>query len=417
MLSGVALIAILPLTTTIDEQGIYYALLGLVSLYVVADLGLSTALINFISHQIDPNNQSTIDGVKAANLARLVSFATKWAVYGSILLGIFVYIFGTIVLDNYFLEFPLLHSAILIICVATIFTFQLFIGFAILEGLNNVSEAFFLRTIYVITLITTQVIMLATGKSYFSLAIGQIAALTVSSIIFLIRNYSYLKEISKASTNASNLSIRDKVIPFQLRVAVSWLFGFLPIQLMPTILIGTLGAAWAGRIGMTQQVVTAISATAFIFVQTVVPKLGQLVASGNNCEITKVYKTALKRSLSITVLAIVSVIITKIVMEYISPEIADRILQLDLLIVFMSLVLVNWITFARAALARTYHKEIMFWPTVLGGLSTLMILVVSNHLTPIAVVYGIVISSTVASIILGGINYRKFVTEQGLGEK
>lgn len=416
MLSGIALIAILPLTTTIDEQGIYYALLGLVSLYVVADLGLSTALINFISHQIDPNDQSTIDRVKTANLARLVSFAKKWAIYGSILLGIFVYIFGTIVLDNYFLEYPLLHSALLLICVATIFTFQLFIGFAILEGLNNVTEAFFLRTIYVITLISIQVIMLASGLSYFSLAIGQITALAVASIIFLLRNYPYLKQIGKASTNATDLSIRKKVIPFQLRVAVSWLFGFLPIQLMPTLLIGSLGAAWAGRIGMTQQLVTAISATAFIFVQTVVPKLGQLVASGHNCEIKKIYKIAVRRSFAITMLGIITIVIAKILMEYVSPEIADRILPLQLLIVFITLGLINWITFARAALARTYHQEIMFWPTILGGVSTLLVFAMSSYLSPTAVVYGLVISSTVASIIIGGAIFRKFIVNQGLSE-
>lgn len=414
MLSGVALIAILPLTTTIEEQGIYYALLGLVSLYVVADLGLSTALINFISHQIDPEGQLPLDRVKAANLARLISFAKKWAIYGSMLLGIFVYFFGVIVLNKYFLEFDLLHSAILLIAVATILTFQLFIGFAILEGLNKVTEAFFLRTIYVITMITIQIIMLVTGLSYFSLAIGQITALGVASIIFLIRNYPYLKQISKASKNASDLSIRNKVIPFQLRVAVSWFFGFLPIQLMPTLLIGTLGAAWAGRIGMTQQVVTAISATAFIFVQTVVPKLGQLVASGHNCEIKRLYKIALRRSFAITMLGIIMVIIAKISMEYVSPEIADRILPLQLLIVFITLGLINWITFARAALARTYHQEIMFWPTIYGGFFTLIVCAISSHLTPTTVVFGIVIISTIASIIIGGFNFTRFTKDKGL---
>lgn len=414
LLSGLMLILVLPFTTTLEEQGVYYALLGLVSLYVVADLGLSSALINFVSHQIDADRLYDGQGVKAANLSLLLRFAASWALLGSMVLGLVVYLFGKTLLQKEFGVFPSLHEALLLVCVVTILTFQLFTAFAILEGLNKVSEAFFIRSIYVSVMITTQLVFLLAGYTYFALVIGQVLALLTAAVLFLSRNLSRFIELASVPTQKADLSIREKVIPFQQRLAVSWIFGFLPIQIMPSLLFATLGSVWAGRIGMTQQIVTAISATAFIFVQVVVPRIGQLVASEQTSAVLAIYKTALKRSLMMSILAVVCVIAAQLTMTEIALEVSARILPLDLLLPFMFLVFCNWLSFSRAALARAYHEEVMLWPTIIGGIITIGVLTVSGSMEPKLVVYGIVSSAAFASLILGGAFFRAFAKQKGL---
>lgn len=414
MFSGVALILVLPFTTTPEEQGAYYALLGLVSLYVVADLGLSSALINFVSHQIDPDRPHDSEPVKAANLSRLMRFSASWALFGSIVLGLVVYLFGRTLLQREFEVFPSLHEALLLVCVVTVFTFQLFTAFAILEGLNRVAEAFFIRSIYISVLIVTQLVFLLAGYAYFALVIGQLLALLSAAILFLSRNMSSFIQLAGVPPQKADLSIREKVIPFQLRLAITWIFGFLPIQLMPTLLFASLGSVWAGKIGMTQQIVTAISATAFIFVQVIVPRIGQLVASEQSSEVQALYKNALKRSLMVSILAVFCVVAAQIVLSVKAADISARILPLELLIPFLCLVLINWITFARAALARAYHEEVMLWPTIVGGLAAFSVLITAGSLETNLLVYGLVGSAAFASLVLGGVFFRAFAKQKGL---
>lgn len=414
MISGVLIISILPFKTTPEEQGLYYALLGLISIYVVVDLGLSSMLINFISHQTMSGKDDHQIEIKKANLALLLRFAIKWVVVSSLLLGFFVYHVGHDILSEYKTVFMGLEQVVMLVCLVSIMTLILFAGSAVLEGLNKVSEAFFIKTIYVTVMIVMQIILLFMDMSYFALLAGQGIALVLAGVIYLKRNLASLLELILYSTEYANVSIVNQVIPFQLKVAISWVFGFLPIQIMPTILFTTLGPVWAGKIGLTQQIVTALSATSFIFIQVVVPKIGQLASLKKSKEVSVIYKKALKKSLLFSVVSILIVALSVEILTKYQRDIADRLLPTALLLVYLLIILINWLTFARAVLARAFHKEIILFPAILSGFISISIFYNAQVLGYSLTIILHVLNLLLCNIIIGGYLFKRFKLSKGL---
>lgn len=406
------LLIVLPITTSVKDQGIYYALLGIFSLFAFTDLGLSSALVNFISHQKESNSKGRDQEnlVKRANLGRLIMFAFFWGIFGSLILGVLTYFIGVLSLNSFFASIEDLHYSIILISIMSIFFFQMLIFFSILEGLNLVAKMFFYRSFYMFLLITSQVVFLFLDYSYKSLAYAQMISTIVIYILVLFKYFNQFLSFALQSKKEANISIFHDVLPFQYKVALSWIFGFIPIQIMPTLIASSLGLAWSAKIGMTQQIVTAISATAFVFVQIIVPKMGQLVSERQNLEAIKIYKKSLKLSLGISILGILGFTFFYFIIQNFYEVILDRILPPDLLILFFSLIFVNWITFARAALARVFHVEVMFWPTIFGGTVIMFLLIVSKFLTPNEFVYYYITIAWISCIFFGGLLFKRFIS-------
>lgn len=412
------LLFVLPITTSVEEQGIYYALLGLFSLFAFADLGLSSALINFVSHQkqisLEKNQHNNI--VKSANLARLIIFAFLWGVIGSILLGIITYLIGIHSLKSFFTYAEDLHFSLIIVSIMNIFFFQNLIFFSILEGLNLISKMFFYRCLHMFLFITGQLIFLFFEFSYKSLVYAQAISTFLVYCLLIFCHFKQFFTFALESKKEASISVLKDVIPFQTKVATSWIFGFLPIQIMPTLIATTLGLAWSAKIGMTQQIITAVSATAFIFIQVIVPKLGELVSQKNNIDVFKIYKRSRNLSLLTSILGILGLIISYFILQKLYVAILNRIVPLDMLILFLSLIIVNWITFARAALARVFHIEVMFWPTVFSGSSLIFLLIFSKFLTPNEFVFYYVTIAWASCIGLGSILFKSFISKKVLNE-
>lgn len=412
------LLFVLPITTNVEEQGIYYALFGLFSLFAFADLGLSSALINFISHQKEINlkkiNKSNT--IKRANLARLITFAFNWGIIGSLILGLITYFIGVLSLNSFFSSAQDLHYSIIVVSIMSIFFFQILVFFAILEGFNLVSQMFFYRSLYMFLFISNQLIFLFLDFSYKSLIFAQVISTLLVYFILLLKHFKKLLFLSLESKKEASISILGDVIPFQSKVAASWIFGMVPIQIIPTVIASTLGLTLSAQIGMTQQIITAISATAFIFIQVIIPKMGELVSQKQNIEVLKIYNKAQKLSLLISVLGIFGFIASYLLIEKFYMVILNRILPPELLILVLSLIIVNWITFSRASLARVFHIEIMFWPTILSGSSIIFLLFFSKFLTPNQFILYYVTASWMSFIFLGSILFKQFYSKKVLND-
>jgi hypothetical protein len=415
LLGGVTLIFVLPMTTSINEQGIYYALLGLVSLFAIADLGLSSALVNFIAHQ----KNSITDKIekkkaKRANLASLLIFSTKWSLVGSCMLGCLIFLIGQNTLSPFFDMAPDLFFAIILISVVSAFFFQLIILFAIMEGLNLVNKMFFYRSCYMFIFIISQVTLLFLDFSYKSIVYAQLISTITVYVLVIFKHIKMFLSFALHSTEEADISILHDVIPFQFKVAISWVFGFIPIQIMPTFIASSLGLVWAAKIGMTQQIITAISATAFVCIQIVIPQMGQLASKMKNRKVKIIYHRALKLSLLVSIIGVLGFGGFYFLAIYFYDIILDRILPLNLLILYSSMIIVNWITFARASLGRAFHIEIMLWPTIMSGVFIIFLLAISKQLSPSEFVFYYVGTYWITCVFIGGFLFKRFTLERGL---
>ena len=290
----------------------------------------------------------------------------------------------------------------------------MFVFLAILEGLNKVEKIFFYKSIYMFILVSIQVILLFLDFSYEAIVYALLTSVLVTYLIIIINHLKEVLNFALFATKNSNLSITRDVLKFQLRNATSWVFGFVPIQIMPTFIAAGLGLDWTARIGMTQQIITAISATSFVFIQIIVPKIGQLASESNIKQIKLLYRRALKYSLVVAIIGICLTIFLYIFAKVYYEDILERVVPINLLVPFLSLVIVNWITFARAALGRAFHEEIMLSPTILSGVCIILLLELSEFITANILILFYVVISWLTSVLIGGILFRKFINKKGL---
>lgn len=73
----------------------------------------------------------------------------------------------------------------------------------------------------------------------------------------------------------------DEIFPFQWRIAISWISGYLIYQLFTPVIFATGGAIIAGQIGMTLQVLNGIQALSMSWINTKIPLLSNCVALKN----------------------------------------------------------------------------------------------------------------------------------------
>jgi hypothetical protein len=104
LLTGLGILIFILRYLTVEEQGIYYAITALFSLYFIVDLGFNSAIVSFLGHlrkKIKFNNNYFLG--KKSELIKLIKFAVfcrKWIFRTIIILMILYILIGHIILSN-----------------------------------------------------------------------------------------------------------------------------------------------------------------------------------------------------------------------------------------------------------------------------------------------------------------------------
>lgn len=373
LFSGLAFLAVLPYYLDEMALGIYYSLLGLLNLYIIGDLGLSSALVNYISHNIlNDEFDNSANSVRCSNLLVIFKFAFIWLLLSFIFIFFLVSFLSHFVLIKVSFEHTILFSTSL--GLASAFSLSYFIALSILEGSGHIVKVFKAKLLFTILTTVLQVLLIILGYGVYSLTAAYVISL-IAIIPFLVNSISeVIAPVKKYKKSTPTISIRKDVFPFQLRVSISWIFGYVPWQTIPTVILVFLSAEWAGKFGLANQIVIAVSGTAFVAVQSIVPKLGHLISKGDKQKAWRIFIVASIISLALSILGYVFVILCLKFGEAWGYIKLDRFLPINMLMIYMILIFVNWYVFSIAAFGRVNHKEYFLWPTVIGGPLSLILI-------------------------------------------
>jgi len=408
---GLILVVLVPLYTTVEEQGLYYSLLALSSLYVIFELGLNAAIINFMSHQLidgPSGRQRNTRRVCLANQSRLLWFVTKWILAGVVLTAISVFGFGLYAFGNFFSSYPNLVPSLGMVAISTGLSLFFFAALAVMDGYNKMVEAFKYRILYMSAFLLIQFSLLIGGLSFMALALSQLLALLLLLPLVFLRNFTPYKRVLSFTMGPATIDIRNQVLPFQRRVAISWIFGFMPLQMMPIFLLNGLGPEWAGRFGMTQQVLNSLSATAFVFVQTKIPNMGILISKAKMKEAIQLYRQGMKESMLVSFVLITGILAVLWLTTFFGLTVIERLLPLSMFISISIIVMAQSLTFSRATFLRVNHIEV-FAPTVLGGIILFLVLgLFSGSIGVWGVIALLVGEKLIVGVFWGGFIFRRY---------
>jgi O-antigen/teichoic acid export membrane protein len=260
---------------------------------------------------------------------------------------------------------------------------------AFIEGLGKVKEVAILRFYQQIINLSTLILVLIMGGKLWALGIASLLTfIFLFSALYFSKYRIILINIYK-SINQWQINYMQEIFPFQWKIALSWISGYLIFQLFNPVLFATEGSKIAGQMGMTLVAINGISSISISWINTKVPLFSRLIAKNNFLELDQVFYRTIKQLSIINFLLTFGFIIFITLSIYCKFEIADRFLDISLIIILGIASFFNQFVFAWAAYLRSHKKEpFLINSTVLGILIAISVFVSANLYGVIGVVIG-----------------------------
>ena len=297
-LMGVMTVFFVAMFLSGDEQGYYFTFGSLLALQVFFELGLTSIITQYVAHEashLEPSKNNTYNGddYYLSRLSSLVHFCIKWYSY----LGVLVFLFLIIVGFVFFSYFSNSASTTdiswrkpwVLICLSTTIKFIQSPLTSIYMGLDYMKEM--MKITFYQSIIQPMVIWfsLFCGLKLYSIGIGYFASCMVWCV------FVYRHSLIDVLTNFWCMTIKDRVdykkeiLPFQWRIALSWVSGYFIYQLFNPVLFATEGAVVAGQMGMSISILSAIQSFSNSWVSTKVPVFSKLIALKKYTELDVLY--------------------------------------------------------------------------------------------------------------------------------
>lgn len=358
---------------TLTEQGYWYTFLSLGALATFAELGFTTIITQFISHEYahlkEENGILIGENKRVQRTISLVKFSFKFYIGIALLAFLILSIIGLIFLKSSTNDYQLLLS-----WVAYSFTgaFLLIVSLfgAVLKGFNKVEQVQKIITITGFLSTISIWIALFAGLNLWSLAVGGLINIIFSLILYISSSRSLFSQIIHTNILKHYNWIKE-TLPLQWRYAISWTSGYFIFQFMVPVAMFYAGAPTAGKLGLSLVIVRAVQSMASSWGATKIPQFNMYVAQKNRTNLDKLFKTIEWQSLLAYISGSAGVIL---IIVLIFPLIGwnSRILPLeDNVVLFfaegVNLIIFNWAFYLRSHKQEPYMR-ISFLNAILTAL-------------------------------------------------
>ncbi len=354
-----------------ETQGFYYTFASLIALQSFVELGLHTVISVFASYEWSRLQISKNDGIEGqqAALSRLVSlgrFAFKWYGVASLafllLAGAGGYCFlGRAGATHIRWEGPWIAN---IVFSAVILWSMPFL--ALLEGCDQMARVVRFRTGQAIASnIALWLTILGGGDLWAAPAFSGAAALCCIYYL-VVRRREFFKPFLSLP-ESERVHWKSEILPMQWRIALQGTMGYFLLSMFTPVMFAYHGAAVAGQMGMTWQILNAMQSVANIWIATKAPRFGMLVARRDFDALDRNWRHATLMSLVLMATGVVAVFMSVEYLNLVGWEPIQRILAPLPLLMFAVGVFFSQILQCIAAYLRAHKKEVMTPVALVSG--------------------------------------------------
>ncbi len=364
---------------TLEEQGLWYTFLSLAALSMLADLGFTSIITQFVSHEFAnlKFNKGYIEGPldKVDRLMALIEFSFKF--YLKIIIISFFLL--TVVGFLYFKtsEYSI-HGAWMLF--SLIGAFSLFISLfqAIFQGLDKMKE------IQINILFNSLFVTFFTCFAlYFQLKIW---SLIIGSVFGTILTAFGLFRIGKQFwIQIFHYKIRGEyqffkeTFPLQIKYAASFIASYFISYLYIPATFKYVGHIEAGQLGLTLSIITVINSISNSWLFTRVPKFNIFVSRGKYNELDQIFKKSIFQGFFIQILLSVLFVISISIINCYFPAFSNRLLKIHFVILLLFPQVAIFLISGLTLYLRAFKKEPLVWLQIINAI--LLILAIFFILT------------------------------------
>ena len=409
------------------EQGFYYAFANLMAMQAFLELGLNVVVLNVTSGQwahLKLNEEGRAVGDPAA-LARLGNFfrqLLKWYTTISLL-----FVVGVGAAGYFFLQMRPDPStdwyapwwALTLFTAGRTWTWPLV---SVLEGCNRVTAVNRYRLAgAVLANLAVWTVMLC-GGGLWAAAASAAVHVAVELHLALVK-FRPLFTSLLAVPRTPKLQWKLDVWPLQWRQAIIVSFQYFELSLLTLVIFAYHGDVLAGQTGMTWTLATTLHAAALAWVQTRAPKFGALVAQENFKELDRLYRrvTTLAVAAALAGLVAIGCLVAgldKFNIELRHHRLADRVLPLSTVLVFLAVMTLKVPPYCMAFYIRAHRREPLLPISVASSIASgLLVWLGGWHYGPLGAGLGLLASTMLINVPGHYYIWRKFKAEHRVESK
>jgi len=402
-LSGVVTLFFISKWLNPHEQGFYYTFTSLLALQVIFELGLNSVVIQFTSHEMAKmffTHQGTLDGdsVSKSRLRSLFILVIKWYGVSSLLILILIFPLGwSFFSGNEYKSLVSWQVPWFFLIIGTALNILIVPLFSILEGCGKIAEVAKLRLIQGVLGALLLWILLMNKFCLMAAPIVNICIFCIA-VVYIFSKYRLFFGDLMAFNQTDKVSWKHEIFPFQWKVAVSWLSGYLMLQLFVPIIFFISGPSQAGQMGLSLSVASAILGLSISWVNTKAPLFGMLVVQKKFDLLDQVFLKSLIQSSFVIIVISIFVYATNIYLVHKDYSLVHRSLPLLPFFFLLLTTVLNNLLFAQSIYLRAFKNEGFMWLYVIIGI---LVTTSSFVLGPIYGVLGMMICYFVITLVFG----------------
>ena len=356
---------------TITEQGFWYTFQSLGALATLAELGFTTIITQFISHEYahlkEKNGILTGNNEKIDRTISLIHFSFKFYILVISVAFILLTVTGTLILMHSTRDITFLSAWALYSFTGAFLLLVSLLG-AVLKGFNKVVLVQKIVFITSFASIISTWTALSAGFGIWALVAGSTANIILSMWMYFSSSGKLWNQIIHFKVRGHHNWLKE-TLPLQWRYAISWTSGYLILQFMIPVTMYYAGAVMAGKLGLSLVIARAVQSLASSWGMTKLPQFNMLVARGNRQKLDSLLKEVQKQSLIVFILGAVIILL---ILAFIFPLIGweQRILPVyEVAIILLAetalLIIYNW-----AFYLRSHKREPYMVISIINGIAT-----------------------------------------------
>jgi len=361
---------------TLPMQGYYYALWSVVALQSVFELGFSFVILQVAAHervhlQFHPDGAISGDPVAHVRLASLLQRTVRWYTVACLLMGAALLAGG--------MRFFSLHQVpehpglwiwpLRMTVVACMIIFAMGPVLSFLEGcgqVTTVARARFFQSVVSALAAWTAMI---THHGLFAPALVLFGQSAVAGTLLWSRR-PLLWPLLRMRVRNLGISWGSEVWPFQWKIAVSWLCDYFIFQLFTPVIFAFRGPAEAGRMGLSMNIVTQMSAMMLVWMTTKAAPFGSLIAKSDSTGLDALFFRAFRQSLFLLSAASALVLSAVLAIPWVVPRLGHRIVSWPVFLFLLLTAIGSHIVQSEALYLRAHKCEPFLLQSILIAAAT-----------------------------------------------
>ncbi len=335
--AGPVTVVLIGMFFSAEVQGYYYTFWSLIALQTIFDFSFQPVIVNFASHEWGEltggdTSQTAVDKTNSGDhraisrLSSLLRGSLLWYGVAAILFFAVVGIAGLLFFSQAESSQRLSwRPAWLALVALTAVNFWTVPFLAILEGCGQVRSIYQLQFARAVVGNLAVWITIPLGAELW-VTVAVAAVRLICEFLWLALFHSDLLATLMRRPSGERVNWRLEVWPFQWRIGLKGLLGFLNTALINPIVFFYHGEVSAGQLGMTWQILTSLQAACSSWIRTRTAMFGVLVARREFSELDRIYFRLLAISSAFLAVGAAAFFLVILILNYLAIDFAGRLL-------------------------------------------------------------------------------------------